>query len=82
MLDIVDIIFAPTIDPSLVAFLRSKILEHHMKFTRPCPEVSVIPKMHFMVHYPILMLRYCSRKKIKLLCVYYTLNYLKLIWSS
>lgn len=63
MLDIVDIIFAPVVDQSVVAHLRSKIQEHHMEFTRLYPDASVIPKMHFMVHYPVLMLRYCSRKQ-------------------
>ena len=44
MFDIVDIIFAPVIDQSLVANLRSKIQEHHMEFTRLYPDASVIPK--------------------------------------
>ena len=58
MLDIVDIIFAPVADTSLVAHLRSKIHEHHTEFIRLYPDASVIPKMHFIVHYPILILRY------------------------
>lgn len=60
MLDIVDIIFAPVVDQSLVAYLWSKNQEHYMEFY---PDASAIPKMYFMVHYPVLMLRYCSWKR-------------------
>ena len=58
MLDIVDITFAHTIDISLIAHLRAKIHDHHTEFTHLYPDASVIPKMHFMVHYPTLIMRY------------------------
>ena len=73
MLDIVDIIFAPTVDASLVAHLRTKIQEHHIEFKRIYPDASIIPKMHFMVHYPVLILRYNNYYSVHnwLICVCY-----------
>lgn len=62
-LDIVDIMFARRITEDTPGFLHHLIEEHHTNFTRLYPEYSVIPKMHFMVHVPRIMLRYVVEMK-------------------
>lgn len=52
LLDILQIALSPTVSQGTVAYLRVLIEEHHLKFTQLYPHVSVIPKMHYMVHYP------------------------------
>ena len=58
LLDIVDIMFARRITEDTPGYLHQLIEEHHSNFTRLYPEYSVIPKMHFMIHVPRIMLRY------------------------
>lgn len=54
---IVDLLFSPTITEDLVGYLSRMIEEHHQEFTVLYPNNSVIPKMHFMIHMPRLILR-------------------------
>lgn len=57
-MDIVDQLFCPKItedDATYVAWLTS---DHHQKIYKLYPEESVIPKMHFMVHMPRLMIQF------------------------
>ena len=58
LLDIVDCVFAPVCDGYVVADLRSQIEAHHLEFKRLYPEHTIIPKMHYMVHYPEMIMRY------------------------
>lgn len=57
MLDIVDILFCPRITEDDAAYLASLISDHHEEFCYLYPSWSVIPKMHFMVHMPRLMIQ-------------------------
>lgn len=57
LMEIVDLLFAPLSNQDDVAYLARVIEEHHLEFARLYPSSSVIPKMHFMVHMPRLMLR-------------------------
>ena len=36
----------------MIAYLQVLIEEHHTKFKELYPDVNVIPKMHYMLHYP------------------------------
>ncbi|PIK48988.1 hypothetical protein BSL78_14139 [Apostichopus japonicus] len=52
LLDCMDIIFSPKVTHGLIAQLSILIEEHHSKFREVFPARSLIPKHHFMVHYP------------------------------
>ena len=52
LLEILDLLLAPEITEDETAHLESLIFEHHTQFLELYPDVSVIPKMHFMVHMP------------------------------
>lgn len=56
IMEIVDRLFAPQIDDDDAAYLRILICDHHTEFCQIYPEESIIPKMHFMVHMPRLMI--------------------------
>lgn len=47
-----DYIFAPTISPDEIDCLRVIIGEHHTTFKELYPNCNIIPKLHYMVHYP------------------------------
>lgn len=55
---VVDYVFAPTCDNYIVAELRSLIERHHTAFKHLYSNNSIIPKMHYMIHYPELIIRY------------------------
>ena len=57
MMDIVDLLFAPSTSEDHAAYLAVLINDHHQDFCKLYPSSSVIPKMHFMVHMPRLMLQ-------------------------
>lgn len=57
LLDIMDIIFSPQLTPGLIAQLSVLIEDHHAHFRETFPERRLLPKHHFMVHYPT-----CLRK--------------------
>ena len=56
-LEIADLILAPEILPEEVACLKILITEHHTTFVHLYPDASVIPKMHYLIHVPRLMLK-------------------------
>lgn len=57
LMKIVDILFSPKISMDQVGYLARIITEHHRTFRQLYPEASVIPKMHFMIHMPRLILQ-------------------------
>ena len=52
LLDIVDILFAPDVDPDDISLLSVMIRDHHTDFCILYPTASILPKMHFMIHMP------------------------------
>ncbi|XP_064474117.1 uncharacterized protein LOC135388470 [Ornithodoros turicata] len=56
--DIVDIVAAPQLTPQIIPFLQVQITDFFSSFTEVFPNVPCIPKMHFMIHYPKLILMY------------------------
>ena len=52
LLDCMDIIFSPKLTHGLIAQVSILIADHHSKFREIFPTRSLIPKHHFMVHYP------------------------------
>ncbi len=57
MMEIVDRVFCPRITEDDAAYLVALISDHHQEFCQRYPWKSVIPKMHFMVHMPRLMVQ-------------------------
>ena len=57
LMDIVDLLFAPTISKDHAVYLSSLIKDHHCEFVQLYPDASVIPKFHFMVHMSRLMIK-------------------------
>lgn len=57
LLEIVDIVFADAVTLDKAAYLRDLITDHHTSFTQLYPNSSVIPKMHYILHYPRTMVR-------------------------
>ena len=58
MREIVSYLFCPKVAEDDAAYLQALISDHHTEFRHIYPGRSVIPKMHFMIHMPRLMLRY------------------------
>ena len=56
MMDIVDILFAPSTSDDYAAYVATLISDHHHDFCRLYLHSSILPKMHFMVHMPRLMI--------------------------
>lgn len=52
LLTIQDYVFAPCISPRSISYLKGLIDDHHQTFKDLYPTSSIIPKMHYMVHYP------------------------------
>lgn len=57
MMDIFDILFAPYTSDDYVAYVATLISDHYHDFCKLYPYSSVIPKMHFMVHMPRMMIK-------------------------
>jgi len=55
--EICEIILAPVVDPSWPPYLQVLISRHHKLLARIAPH-AFIPKMHFITHYPRLMMEY------------------------
>ena len=55
--EITDIVMAPVVDPAWLPYLELIIAHHHTLLRDVAPK-AFIPKMHFIVHYPRLMLLY------------------------
>ena len=56
-LEIANYILAPEIHPDEVAYLGVILPQHHQTFVELYPGKSVIPKMHYLLHIPRLMLK-------------------------
>lgn len=52
LLDIINILFSPSITEGMTVYLKHLIAEHHRLFTEVYPQNNLIPKHHFMIHYP------------------------------
>ena len=57
LLEIVDLLMAPEISEDEVGELTLLISQHHTLFSRLYTSSSVLPKHHFMVHMPRLILK-------------------------
>lgn len=55
LLDIVDILFSPELNPEDIAKLTLLIEEHHREFKALYPLSSFLPKMHYLLHMPRLI---------------------------
>lgn len=58
LLEISRYLFAVNIHPDDIGVLDVLITEHHRQFLVLYPTVKVIPKMHFLLHYPRLIMLY------------------------
>ena len=57
LLDIVDLIFSPTVHPNMPGYLEVTIEENLEMFVTLYGGASIIPKMHFLIHVPRLLER-------------------------
>ena len=58
MMNVVDILFAPNTTNDHAIYVATLISDHHHDFCELYPQSSIIPKMHFMVHMPRMMIKY------------------------
>ena len=58
LMKICDIATAPSVSTDVVAYLELLIEEHHILFCRLYGTDAIIPKMHFMIHFPSQILRF------------------------
>lgn len=56
LMEIVDILFCPRVTEDDAAYLSTQISDHHEQFCELYPGNNVIPKMHFIIHMPRLMI--------------------------
>lgn len=52
LLQIINIIFCPSVTLGMTVHLKHLIMEHHDLFKRLYPGRNMIPKHHYMLHYP------------------------------
>ncbi|CAI5668325.1 unnamed protein product [Oreochromis niloticus] len=52
LLQIINIIFSPSLTLGMTIHLKHLIIEHHVLFKQLYPNRNLIPKHHFMIHYP------------------------------
>lgn len=62
--EICSIIFAPVVTCGLAVLLKQLVIDHHTLFKILYPEKNLIPKHHFMIHYPQLMLMFGPLSKL------------------
>ena len=43
---------APSINEEIIEYLRKLIEDHHSRFFELYPNCSIIPKQHYMIHFP------------------------------
>lgn len=53
--DIIELVIAPVHNEESIAYLDSKISEHRHRFQEVFPSAVLIPKHHFLEHYPALI---------------------------
>ena len=66
LLEIIDIVFSPAVSTDDLGVLEGIIDEYLHNFTQIYPGKSVIPKMHYLVHYPSHIYRYLQLDQIVL----------------
>lgn len=69
MMNIVDLIFCPKTSHDHAAYISTLISDHHSTFSQLYDGRSIIPKMHFMVHMPKLMIRYSFKNHEFIICL-------------
>lgn len=57
LLDILDICMAPVLNEELISYLSLLIEHHHEMYRTLCLDELLLPKHHYMVHYPDWMKR-------------------------
>jgi hypothetical protein len=57
LVQILKIVFAPVISKEQMPYLQVLIQNHHERFKALYPNASIIPKMHYMIHMPRIILR-------------------------
>lgn len=57
LLKILQICMARIVSPGLAGYLEALIVSHHERFVECYPGISLIPKHHYMVHFPSLLLK-------------------------
>lgn len=67
-LEIEELVFAPSTSMQLVAYLRVLISEYLDEF-KQLYERNLIPKQHYMVHYPKQILRYSTVQSQAGMCI-------------
>ena len=75
VLEIADRLFSPNLEEDDAAYLQALICDHHEEFCHNYPDESIIPKMHFMVHMPCLMIQYVIILLILEIFSYYLILY-------
>nr|XP_021323512.1 uncharacterized protein LOC108180038 [Danio rerio] len=55
LLQIINIVFSSVISSGITIYLKHLISEHHSLFKHLFPDRNLLPKRHFMVHYPTCM---------------------------
>ena len=58
LMEIVDLLFAPKLTEDHAAYLSALISDPHHDFRWLYSSHTIIPKMHFMVHMPRLIIKY------------------------
>ncbi|GBM58824.1 hypothetical protein AVEN_179363-1 [Araneus ventricosus] len=56
--EIIELVFAPILTVDYIAYLRIRINEHLQFFKELYPEKLIIPKQHFLIHYPLHLLNF------------------------
>ncbi|XP_041919960.1 uncharacterized protein LOC121684096 [Alosa sapidissima] len=52
LLQIVNIAFSPILSEGMTIYLKHLIIDHHVLFKQLFPTVNLLPKHHFLIHYP------------------------------
>lgn len=52
LLDIINIVSSPRLTPSILTQLKFLIADHHQEYLNLFPDRHLLPKHHFMTHYP------------------------------
>lgn len=50
--DIVELVVTPVHTDETIAYLEAKIYDHRLHYLELFPDVSLLPKHHYLVHYP------------------------------
>ena len=60
LLKITDYLLSPTQSKDGAAYLKVLISDHHSQFVNLYPTCHIIPKMHYLIHYPDWIVRYSA----------------------